>query len=81
MNKLKTILTGSFLLSAAAVAISYYNYNGQLSNQYRGTDSVIFGIIVGLPTFLAICAFILGVIAFIIGFGSRSKKDKDYYEE
>lgn len=81
MNKLKTILTGSFLLSAAAVAISYYNYNGQLSNSYRGTNSVMFGIIVGLPTAMAVCALVLAIISAFIVFTKKSKKDKEDYEE
>lgn len=63
LRKFKTLRCISALLTVLSLALSVYNWNGALSLQYKGTNSIAFGISVGVPVALATTAFIMGLVA------------------
>lgn len=62
LRKFKTLRCMSVLLTVLSLALSVYNWNGALSLQYKGTNSIAFGLSVGVPVALAATAFIMGLV-------------------
>lgn len=63
LQKFKTLRFVSAALTVLSLILSVYNWNGAISQQYRGTNNIAFGISIGIPVVLSVTAFIEGLVA------------------
>lgn len=62
LKKVKVYSALSLVLSLSAIAFCIYNYNGAVSEQFRGVNNVAFYGTLGTP--VGIVALVLGVSAY-----------------
>ena len=63
LKKVKVYSALSLVLSSA-IAFCIYNYNGTVSEQFRGVNNVAFYGTLGTPVGIAVVALVLGVSAY-----------------
>ena len=64
LKKVKVYSALSLVLSLSAIAFCIYNYNGTVSEQFRGVNNVAFYGTLGTPVGIAVVALVLGVSAY-----------------
>lgn len=64
LKKAKIYSALSLVMSIAAIAFCIYNYNGAVSEQFRGVNNVAFYGTLGTPVGVSVVALILGVFAY-----------------
>lgn len=64
LKKVKVYSALSLVLSLSAIAFCIYNYNGAVSEQFRGVNNVAFYGTLGTPVGIAVVALVLGVSAY-----------------
>lgn len=64
LKKVKVYSALSLVLSLSAIAFCIYNYNGAISEQFRGVNNVAFYGTLGIPVGIAVVALVLGVSAY-----------------
>lgn len=82
MSKVKTMTTVSGICSAVAIGLSFYNFNGAMTNAVADQGAAVMYGVTAIPTVVAIAALVIGVSARIaVAVYEQTKKEENTEKE